>query len=412
MPARSLGYQPALDGIRGLAIIGVLLLHGDLWGSVPDLVPGGHLGVTVFFVLSGFLITSLLLGEHRKHGRIDMRAFYLRRAARLLPGLLVLLPFHVLVWSHEQSAWQLVLTVVPAVLYLTSIVHAIWMSMGPISWSWSLSVEEHFYAGWPPLLRWLLDGANSTRPGLRGALRRHPLTMATTAALLLVAMATGLRLALVHSVRWHEFLYYSTFTRIDALAVGCLAALFAARFGAVALPRTLGWAALVVLGFCYLDPNFNIGSVALNVYGLPLTMAAAAVLILSVVGQPRGWLARMLSARWLVHLGAVSYGLYLWNLLPGQAWRMIFGTDAGVLGTIWCWCAMFIAVELSYHFVERPVMRWAKARMRGERVWPWTREEPVVTPEQLTGITAVEAVRRVQMDAHFTPGALLTRSAR
>ena len=126
-PARSLGYQPALDGIRGLAILGVLMLHGDLWGSVPNFAPGGHLGVTVFFVLSGFLITSLLLGEHRKNGRIDMRAFYLRRAARLLPGLLVLLPFHIMVWSQQEDPWQLVLTVLPAVLYLTSIVHAIWI---------------------------------------------------------------------------------------------------------------------------------------------------------------------------------------------------------------------------------------------------------------------------------------------
>src|SRR4051812_40209430 len=177
MPARSLGYQPALDGIRGLAILGVLLLHTNNWGAVPALVPGGHLGVTVFFVLSGFLITSLLLGEHRRYGRIDMRAFYLRRAARLLPGLLVFLPFHLLVWSQQQDGWQLVLTVLPAVLYLTSIVHAVWMSMGPISWTWSLSVEEHFYAGWPPLLRWLLDGAGDTRRGVRGWLRRHPLTV-------------------------------------------------------------------------------------------------------------------------------------------------------------------------------------------------------------------------------------------
>jgi peptidoglycan/LPS O-acetylase OafA/YrhL len=412
MPARSLGYQPALDGIRGLAILGVLLLHTNNWGAMPALVPGGHLGVTVFFVLSGFLITSLLLGEHRKYGRIDMRGFYLRRAARLLPGLLVFLPFHVMVWSQQQDGWQLVLTVLPAVLYLTSIVHAVWMSMGPISWTWSLSVEEHFYAGWPPLLRWLLDGAGDTRRGVRGWLRRHPLTMATAAALLLVAMATVLRLVLLHSVRWHDFLYYSTFTRIDALAVGCLTALFATRFGPVALPRTLGWAALLLLGFCYLYPSFNIGTTDLNLYGLPLSMTAAAVLVLSVVGRPAGALARMLSNRGLVHLGVVSYGLYLWNLLPGQAWRMIFGTDAGVLGTVWCLAAMFIAVELSYRFVERPVMRWAKARMRGERVWPWTREARPVRPEDVIGEPAIEAVRRVQLTAQGAPGALLVRTVR
>src|SRR5437764_13785852 len=99
-PAPAFAHLPALDGIRELAILAVLLLHSSIWGAVPDgFLPGGNLGVTVFFVLSGFLITTLLLTEHGRRGTIDLRAFYLRRAARLLPGLVVLLPIYVVVFS-------------------------------------------------------------------------------------------------------------------------------------------------------------------------------------------------------------------------------------------------------------------------------------------------------------------------
>jgi len=94
-----------------VAILGVLMLHSTIWGAMPSVLPGGNLGVTVFFVLSAYLITTLLLSEHDATGKIDLRSFYLRRAARLLPGLLVLLPVYVVVLSRQQSAWQLVLLV-------------------------------------------------------------------------------------------------------------------------------------------------------------------------------------------------------------------------------------------------------------------------------------------------------------
>jgi len=360
----ALGHRPALDGIRGLAILGVLMLHSAIWGAMPSVLPGGSLGVTVFFVLSGYLITTLLLGEHDRTGRIDLRSFYLRRSARLLPGLLVLLPVYVLVFARQQSAWRLVLLVGPVLLYLSSFVQAIWGAMGPLAWTWSLSVEEHFYACWPPALRWLLNGRKDRRSGVRGWLRRRPLLLATAVAVLIVAVATGLRFYLAGSFRWDEFAYYSTPTRIDALAVGCLAALFGYRYRA-ALPSVAGWAALAVIGWCYANSAFAIGGDPLNLYGLPLVEIAAAVLILSVVNRPQGLLARALSFRPLVHLGVVSYGLYLWNLLPGQTWTMVVGRHAGVGGTVALFAVIFVAVELSHRYIERPVMHWARARLAG-----------------------------------------------
>jgi peptidoglycan/LPS O-acetylase OafA/YrhL len=358
------GHRPPLDGIRGLAIAGVLMLHSTIWGAMPPLLPGGNLGVTVFFVLSGYLITTLLLGEHERTGRIDLRSFYLRRAARLLPGLLVLLPVYVLVFSREQSAWQLVLLVGPVLLYLSSFVQAIWGTMGPLAWTWSLSVEEHFYACWPVVLRWLLGGRTDRRPGVRGWMRRHPLVLAAGAAVIIVAVATGIRVYLAGSFRWNEFSYYATPTRIDALAVGCLAALIGHRYRRP-LPRLAGWIALVAIGWSYADPDFAIGGDPLSLYGLPLSEAAAAVLIVSVVNRPRGLLARALSFPPLVHLGAISYGLYLWNLLPGQTATMMLGRHPGTAGTVALFGVMFVAVELSYRYVERPVMRWAKGQVDG-----------------------------------------------
>jgi peptidoglycan/LPS O-acetylase OafA/YrhL len=340
------------------------MLHSSIWGAVPVILPGGNLGVTVFFVLSGFLITTLLLDEHGGTGQIDLRAFYLRRAARLLPGMLVLLPIYVLIFSHQQSPLQLLATVGPTLLYLSSFVQAIWGAMGPLGWTWSLSVEEHFYVCWPPLLRWLLNGASTGRRGARGRLRRHPLVLASAIAALIVAAATVLRVAVTGSPHGNQFAYYSTFTRIDALAVGCLAALIGHRRRS-RLPPAAGWAALLVIGWCYLNPAFSIGQTALNLYGLPVCTVAAAILTLTVVNQPLGQLSRMLSFRPLVHLGTVSYGLYLWNLLPGQTWHLISGRHAGTLGTICCFAVMVVAVELSYWYVERPVLRWAKSRLAG-----------------------------------------------
>jgi peptidoglycan/LPS O-acetylase OafA/YrhL len=357
-----LGHRPPLDGIRGLAILGVLMLHSTIWGAMPSILPGGNLGVAVFFVLSGYLITTLLVGEHERTGRIDLRSFYVRRAARLLPGLIVLLPVYVIVLSRQESAWQLVLLVGPVVLYLSSFVQAIWGAMGPLAWTWSLSVEEHFYACWPPALRWLLDGRRSRRSGVRGWLRRHPLVVATGAGALVVVLSSAARVLLTGTTHWNEFAYYATPTRMDGLAMGCLAALYGYRYQAP-LPRLAGWVALGMIGWCYANPAFQIGHDALNVYGLPLCEIAAAVLILSVVNCPGGLLARALSLRPLVHLGVISYGLYLWNLLPGQTWTILVGRHAGVIGTVGLFGVIFAAVELSFRYVERPVMGWAKGRL-------------------------------------------------
>lgn len=312
-----------------------------------------------------------------------------------MPGLLVVAVVHTAFWGTEDGFIKTVVPVGAALLYLSSIMAGFWMVMGKISWSWSLSVEEHFYFGWPPLVRWLFGDAADPRP-VRGLLRRHPMRSAAGCALAVVAVAVGLRATFVDSVRWHDMLYYSTFTRMDALAIGCIAALLAWKYR-LPLAGLAGWAALAVLGYCYVSPSFHIGRPSLNLWGLPLGSAAAAILVVSLVQRPRSALARVLSFRPLVHIGVVSYGLYLWNLLPGRGLEEVIGHKPPLPEVLLSWLAILVAVELSYWLVERPVQRWVRAWMRGERRLPWTRPEPpepaITTSDELVTVTSSDTAK-------------------
>ncbi|MGW5667139.1 acyltransferase family protein [Micromonospora sp. NPDC003776] len=364
--ARNLGYHPSLDGVRALAIIGVLLLHLSLWGAVPHVTPGGHLGVAVFFVLSGYLITTLLMDEHHRTETVDMRAFYVRRAARLLPALLLLLAVHALVWGTQQPSWAIALQIAAGLFYLTSLVHPVIFDVGGLGWTWSLSVEEHFYLFWPAVLRRAL-----------AAPRGRTIAMWCCGAM--IAVAVTLRALLNDSATWHDFVYYSTPARMDALAVGCLAAL-ATHGRRLTVPVPLIWAALGFLVISYFVPAFGQGTTVMNLIGLPLLSVATVVLILGLVGRPGSGPARLLAARPLVHIGKISYGLYLWNMLAGQSMRMMFGESrTGWLATILGLALTVVAVELSYWCLERPVLRWTRRRLAARR----QPADRVVVPRQL-----------------------------
>jgi peptidoglycan/LPS O-acetylase OafA/YrhL len=146
--ASGMTYNPALDGVRAVAIIVVMLFHA----RAPTAL-GGYIGVDVFFVLSGYLITTLLLQELQTNHRIDLRRFYLRRLIRLAPALLVMLAIYVIVapfvWpSIADHGWQAFL----AAIYLSDYSVAFWGTPDILSHTWSLSIEEHFYLLWPVVL--------------------------------------------------------------------------------------------------------------------------------------------------------------------------------------------------------------------------------------------------------------------
>ncbi len=330
----------------------MLVVHAQSFGTFGHVASGGHLGVTVFFVLSGFLITTLLLEEHDRHGTIHLRHFYLRRAARLLPALLVFLPFHGLVWVFRFPPYVVLAAMLPMLLYVTNLVRAHHlMNLAGTTFGWSLAIEEQFYLGWPPLLKRTLDRGRSLLPLVVGCL-------------VAVAVAAVIRLALADEPDWRGWLYYSTVTRFDALAVGCLAALARWRLTLPGL-RAVGWLAAGWLGYAYL--TYHAALPITFTLGLPSVALAAALLVLAVVRHPAGWLGRALSHPALVRLGALSYGLYLWNLLPFQAWRIFTGARPGVTGTLICLTFAYTAAELSYRWVEQPVIGWARDRMRGNR---------------------------------------------
>jgi peptidoglycan/LPS O-acetylase OafA/YrhL len=369
-PAR-LGYQPALDGIRG---IGILLVIGAHMGY--GIFGSAYYAVDVFFVLSGFLITILLLQEHAGTGRISLRLFYRRRAARLLPALFTACALALGLATVSQvvtvsplltapSGKATLLGALTALGYVTSWVKALThATLGSLTPTWSLSVEEWFYALWPPLLIVLL----------RGRVRRLPQAVACI-ALAAIAYRLGAEL-LIHSRR---FLYYAPDQRAGELLGGC--ALAAAMHAYSMHPRwerilrhrrLLGWVGLAgALAVAALAgrPTPALGHRATPPHelgGMALITLASVVLVASVVVLPGSGVARVLSFRPLVWTGQRSYGLYLYHpiildtLSPNRPPLGYVPWHRG-LAMI---ALSFLLAATTYRWLERPIIRRARERER------------------------------------------------
>jgi peptidoglycan/LPS O-acetylase OafA/YrhL len=342
-----LAYNPTLDGLRAAAIIAVIAQHAGVSGL------GGYHGVTLFFVISGYLITSLLLKEHARSGRIDLGSFYRRRFARLGPAL-VLVVAATWVWlivtgEPISSYWA---GVVGSLTYTTDLIQAISGNgnVGPYyQWSWSLGVEELFYLVWPISLLLLL--------------RWHRFA---TAATVLVAGVVGcwlLRAFLISDGMNHNRFFFAPDTNADALLLGALLALVLLRWPNCSAIRVagrivgpLGLLALIALVLPHsgdalpLADKGGLGQAALASAGLVLWMATS-----------RGQVATIFSWRPLVLVGKLSYGIYLWNLLTVFIFTSIVGSPPA--GSWWgiAWFAALIGISyLSWRYVETPMRkRWA-----------------------------------------------------
>ena len=346
-------YVPALDGLRGAAVLAVLTLH--TWTTV---LPGGYIGVDVFFVLSGYLITSLLLKERALTGSISLARFFGRRALRLLPPLvpvLIACTLYALIFSSEPLAGPTLRGVWATLGYASSWLYAYGVSLGWLSHAWSLSLEEQFYALWPPILVLLLLWGN----------RR----VALAACVLGIGAVFETRMLMfVHGVPSGR-LYFGFDTRADALLIGAALAL-AADLGMV--QRVHRWAVwgLATAGLALLawtaarltDPTILVGP------GFTFIDLCAAALIAAVAVRPAPALVRPLQARWLVHMGRVSYGMYLWHLpIYGYvlATRVTLPppvTLLAVLGLTW------LVASLSYELIEAPCLNLRRRLAREERV--------------------------------------------
>jgi peptidoglycan/LPS O-acetylase OafA/YrhL len=320
-----LGYVPALDGLRGVAILGVLGVH--LFG-----LSGGFYGVDLFFVLSGFLITTLLLEEHDRTGRVSLRAFYIRRARRLMPALCAVLVLIAVVGPLYYSP-ALLASIVASGLYAANIVRGFgtsdFLNATPAAHLWSLAQEEQFYVLWPVALLSLR----------RRLTERRLMTLLAAGFALLVLYRAGLAVA---GAGWHR-IYYAPDTHMDGLVLGCLVAC-ARRRGLTTVPVLAGCAAfaLVVAAFA-----LGAQTVPWSVGGMPVVEIAAAALVLAALSP--GPVSLALSARPLVWIGALSYSLYLWHI-PAM-WLTGWDDRWGAL-------ALTAALTLvSYYVIERPFRR-------------------------------------------------------
>jgi peptidoglycan/LPS O-acetylase OafA/YrhL len=318
---------PSLDGLRAVSITLVILSHLVKWKhvSLDVLESYGALGVNVFFVLSGYLITKLLLREYERSSTINLREFYVRRAYRIFPAAFVFLAV-VIALYWRQIRWY---HAAAAVFYVANMdVARPWM-FGHL---WSLSIEEQFYLLWPFVLkRWQ-----------RGK----------TVILLGVLIATPIFWACLYAFRANNGLLGSLPAYADQLAIGCLLAILAPR-----LPRIKAWQALLMLLATIFIPWFPATSARLTLFMLfvlrPLLNICIAGLVLHVIQVPY----RALNWAPVAWLGKISYSLYLWQQLFCSNASLHMGYLL-VLPALACAC-------LSYYCVERPMLRLRDKR--GER---------------------------------------------
>ncbi len=344
----ALGYRPALDGLRAMAVLLVATVHVT-YLLVPEWagrwLPGGFLGVDVFFVLSGFLITTLLLEEHHRTGSVSLRSFYARRALRLLPAVVVLLLVHAVLATLANADLGLEARTAGAVLlYVLNWVIASGGSVASgLGHLWSLSIEEQFYLVWPVLLLVALG-------------RRRPTAFLVGTALTGIVVSAGVRALLWLDGAGWEATYVRTDARADELLMGVLLAV-AFRHG-WRLPhrwRHLGTGGLVVLLACAATVPRESSWLYLG-GGFTLVGLASVVLVAALL-DAESPLTRAFSWRPAVCLGRASYSLYLWHVPVFAAVTDRFSSQpAGArlaLGLTGCAAATLA----SYHVVEMPVIR-------------------------------------------------------
>lgn len=376
-----IGYRPALDGLRAVAVLAVMLYHAGVgWAR------GGFLGVDVFFVLSGFLITLLLLREWDRTGRLDLRAFWLRRARRLLPALFVVLVAVAGYALFLPPAQQQVIRgdTFATLAYVSnwwfiaegSSYFARFVEASPLRHTWSLAIEEQFYLLFPLIL------------GL--ALRRLSSRAALRAALVLGSLASAVLMAALHDPAADPSrAYYGTDTRLQGLLLGAaLATALPARATAVGpmYGRVLGrlvplsWtgpAWLGLAGLAVLTARAHELSPAMYRGGFLLAAALTCLVVAGVSLSPESSLARVLSVRPLVAVGVVSYGLYLWH------WPVfvVLTAERTGLSEPWLLLVRFAVTGLlavaSYRFVEEPI-RTRRLQARFTRT-QWRRTVSVAT---------------------------------
>jgi peptidoglycan/LPS O-acetylase OafA/YrhL len=372
-------YLPGLDGMRALAVVAVMVYHGE-----SSWLPGGFLGVEVFFVISGYLITLLLIGEHERTGALSLKDFYARRARRLLPALFTLL-IGITIYTalfRRDALGQLRGDVLAALAYVSNW-YQIWVGQGytasgdfaPLRHLWSLAVEEQFYLLWPlamilllrlgrrrlpEMARWLVVAAIGIT--IVTALLYHPGPIETCTTTPEAYWQVGGR-----CISKVDTLYLSTPTRATGLLLG---AAFAMVWRPIAVRRgpirakgrwldVLAVVGLVVLAVLarFLHIVTDDGASPWLFHGGFLLIDMASLLVIAAVTHERARAGAFLGHPVLLWIGTRSYSLYLYHWPIFQIMRGVAGRDLSIAQFVAALAITCVVTELSYRFIETPIRR-------------------------------------------------------
>ncbi|MFM7762794.1 MAG: acyltransferase family protein [Acidimicrobiaceae bacterium] len=384
-----LSYIPSLDGIRALSVLAVIVYHANkLW------LPGGFLGVEVFFVISGYLITLLLLAESEKNGTVSLKDFWLRRARRLLPALwVVVLGVVVFAALFQREILGTLRGDVVAALFYGFNWFQVWVGTSyftsfefvPLRHLWSLAVEEQFYLIWPIIMLVVAKFGK----------RRLPIV---SAVFVFIAVALAVYMAVVYqsgtistindtpeqfmslfgqSVSRVDYLFLGTFTRSSGLLLGAALAIWwrpwllqNSRAGESKLYDIVGFGGLVALAlmmwrFHTVIDGTDGGTVGYDLLfrgGFFLTDLASVALIAAAVHPGSKVIAKSLSNPVLVWLGRRSYGFYLFHWPVFQFYRRFAGQGLTPYEFVVLVLLALALTELSYRYIETPVRQGAISR--------------------------------------------------
>jgi len=373
------GHLDGLDGLRALAIAAVVLYHLD-----PAWLPGGFLGVDVFFVVSGFLITTLLQREALRHGGIAFGRFWTRRARRLVPALVACVVVSIVAAriAHHDLVVHIGRQLLGALTFSTNWVEvaagsSYFDQTSPQLFTnfWSLAVEEQFYLGWPLVVALLMSAR---------ALRGRRMAVGFAASLGVAVLSTALMALLYVPGEDATRVYYGTDTHVMGLMLGAALAFawsssWRTRYASAWLMvrRPVLGAALLTLGLLLWvlredSPLTYRGGLALAGVATVVLVAALLPVGSTSAAEPDSRWRTLMSAEPVAWIGRRSYGIYLWHwpviVIVGQEMRAEPGTFQYVVAATWCVIVTVALADLSYRFVEAPIRVWG-FRECGRMVW-------------------------------------------
>ncbi len=368
-PSKARFYHPELDGLRFFAFMAVFVLHifPVVYPKQPPSSPvvreslawivsfanAGEAGVDLFFVLSSFLISELLLREFDSLGKIDVKAFYARRALRIWPlyfFFLLLAPL-IDLWIGKNFGVSLLTWLSFATFTNNWLVSFYSLRLNTVAVPlWSVAIEEQFYLGWPLLVTWV-----------------QPKRLAYL-AITIIAIAWGTRIYLGMCDASDLTISRNTFARLDAIGIGALLCVGYRQLGwnfSAPARRWLGIAGfvLIVASYRYLKATGDVPLGTPMMFGL-WAIGGGLLLMGTYVPQSSGQPANGLCCMpWLVDLGKISYGLYVWHLAAITAISKLGLAKAGTpLAGLYSLALSILLAKLSYHYLERPFLLW-KARL-------------------------------------------------